>query len=114
VHNAALGLRRSTPSPNRVREGFQKIRIKDSANPRSLSLLRSHPLARDLLERYPEVHDGYDRLGIVYEARGQNKQAADCYRKVIEFAREHPEQYDPEFEKAFQGWVEELDPPATT
>jgi tetratricopeptide (TPR) repeat protein len=70
--------------------------------------------ARDLLERYPEVHDGYDRLGMVYEARGQNKQAADCYRKVIEFARQHPEQYDPDFEKAFQGWVAELDPPAAT
>ena len=70
--------------------------------------------ARELLVRYPEVHDGYDRLGMVYEARGQNKQAADCYRKVIEFARQHPEQYDPEFEKAFQGWVEELDPPAAT
>jgi hypothetical protein len=33
---------------------------------------------------------------------------------VIEFARQHPEQYDPEFEKGFHGWVEELDPPATT
>jgi hypothetical protein len=66
---------------------------------------------RDLLERYPQVHDGYDRLGVVYEARGQNKQAADCYRKVIEFARQHPEQYDREVEKAFQGSVEELGPP---
>ena len=27
--------------------------------------------ARDLLQRYPDVHDGYDRLGMVYEARGQ-------------------------------------------
>jgi tetratricopeptide (TPR) repeat protein len=70
--------------------------------------------ARELLERYPEVHDGYDRLGMVYEACGERKQAADCYRKVIEFARQHPEQYDPEFEKAFQGWVKELDPPAAT
>ena len=72
--------------------------------------------ARDLLERYPQVHDGYDRLGMVYEARGRNKQAADCYRKVIEFVRQHPDQYDPDFEKAFQVWIEELDPPgqATT
>jgi tetratricopeptide (TPR) repeat protein len=70
--------------------------------------------ARDLLARYPEVHDGYDRLGMVYEARGQNKQAADCYRKVIEFVRQHPDQYDPDFERAFQGWIEELDPPAGT
>ena len=48
---------------------------------------------------------------MVYEARGQNKQAADCYRKVIGFVRQHPDQYDPDFEKAFQGWIEELDPP---
>src|SRR3990167_7949654 len=39
--------------------------------------------ARDLLARYPEVHDGYDRLGMVHEARGQFREAADCYRKVI-------------------------------
>jgi hypothetical protein len=32
--------------------------------------------ARDFLVRFPEIHDGYDRLGMVYEARGDNKQAA--------------------------------------
>ena len=37
-----------------------------------------------------EVHDGYDRLGMVYEARGDTKQAADYYRKVIDFVRAHP------------------------
>ena len=47
--------------------------------------------ARDLLERFPDVHDGWDRLGMVYEARGDHKQAADCYRKVIDFIREHPD-----------------------
>jgi hypothetical protein len=41
------------------------------------------------------VHDGYDRLGMVYEARGENRQAADCYRKVIAFIREHPDDYEP-------------------
>ena len=69
---------------------------------------------RDLLERYPEVHDGYDRLGKVYEACGQNKQGAGCYRKVIEFVRQLPEQYDAEFEKIFQSGVADLDPPAAT
>jgi hypothetical protein len=54
--------------------------------------------ARDLLVRFPEVHDGYDRLGMVYEARGEDQQAADCYRKVIAFVREHPDDYDPGFE----------------
>jgi tetratricopeptide (TPR) repeat protein len=71
-------------------------------------------VARDLLERFPEVHDGYDRLGMVYEARGDKKQAAYYYRKVIEFIREHAEDYDPEFEAVFHKLVAELDPPTVT
>lgn len=67
--------------------------------------------ARELLVRYPDVHDGYDRLGMVCEARGQKKQAADYYRQVIEFARAHPDQYDPEFATTFHNLVAKLDPP---
>ena len=68
--------------------------------------------ARELLVRFPEVHDGYDRLGMVYEARCQNKQAADCYRQVIEFVRAHPDQYEPQFATTFHNLVAKLDPPA--
>jgi tetratricopeptide (TPR) repeat protein len=50
--------------------------------------------ARALLVSYPEVHDGYDRLGMVHEARGQFREAAECYRKVVEFARANPQYYD--------------------
>jgi tetratricopeptide (TPR) repeat protein len=65
--------------------------------------------ARELLIRYPEVHDGYDRLGMVYEARGQLREAADCYRKVIEFVRANPEDYDAEFEANFVELIAKLD-----
>ena len=65
--------------------------------------------ARDFLVRFPEVHDGYDRLGMVYEARGDKKQAAQYYRQVIDFVRAHPNQYEPAFETTFQ-MIEELDP----
>ena len=68
--------------------------------------------ARDLLERFPDVHDGWDRLGMVYEARGDHKNAADCYRKVIDFIRAHPYDYDPQFEAAFHRLVARLDPSA--
>jgi hypothetical protein len=44
------------------------------------------------------------------EARGQNREAADCYRKVIEFVRDHPDQYDPEFNNTFHRLVAKLDP----
>jgi tetratricopeptide (TPR) repeat protein len=67
--------------------------------------------ARDLQARFPEVHDGYDRLGMVHEARGENRQAADCYRKVIEIVREHPDDYGPGFEDVFVKLVNRLDPP---
>jgi tetratricopeptide (TPR) repeat protein len=70
--------------------------------------------ARDLLVRYPEVHDGYDRLGMVYEARGDHKQAADCYRKVLEFIHPHSDDYDPQFEAVFHRLIAKLDPPAAT
>ena len=40
--------------------------------------------AHDLLARFPDVHDGYDRLGMVCEARGDHRQAADYYRKAID------------------------------
>jgi tetratricopeptide (TPR) repeat protein len=68
--------------------------------------------ARDLLERFPEVSDGYDRLAMIYEARGDNKQAAAYYRKTIDIIREDPE-HDPEFVAIFRRRVEKLDPSGT-
>jgi len=70
--------------------------------------------ARDLQARFPEVHDGYDRLGMVHEAHGAKRQAADCYRKVIALVREHPDDYGPGFEDVFVKLVNRLDPPGAT
>jgi tetratricopeptide (TPR) repeat protein len=67
-------------------------------------------VARDLLERFPDVHDGWDRLGMVHQARGDHQKAADCYRKVIDFIRAHPDSYDTDFEAVFHKLVDQLDP----
>ena len=67
--------------------------------------------ARDLIARYPEVHDGWDRLGMMYEAKGDNKTAADCYRKALEIIRERPQQYDEAFANVFVELIAKLDPP---
>ena len=62
--------------------------LMDASN-RVVALIRAGKLdeaeaaARDLLVRYPDTHDGWDRLGMVHEARGENVQAAECYRKLI-------------------------------
>ena len=69
--------------------------------------------ARELLVRYPEVHDGYDRLGMVHEARGQFREAADCYRKVIEFTRANPEDFDAGFVDSFLKLIVKLEACAT-
>ena len=66
--------------------------------------------ARDLLVRFPDVHDGWDRLGMVHEARGNSRQAADCHRKVIDF----PDDYDAAMLEQFAKLVDRLDPPAPT
>ena len=65
--------------------------------------------ARELLERYPEVPDGHERLGRVYEARGDHARAADCYRLCVEFIRAHPDNFDPQYE---QFLLSKIDPPA--
>ena len=66
--------------------------------------------AHDLLARFPDVHDGYDRLGMVCEARGDHRQAADYYRKAINVIRDHPDAYDPAFEAVFQKLIDRLEP----
>ena len=68
--------------------------------------------AHDLLARFPDVHDGYDRLGMICEARGDHRRAADYYRKAIDLIRSHPDDYDPEFEAVFQKLVDRLEPQA--
>jgi tetratricopeptide (TPR) repeat protein len=83
-----------------------------------LDLIRDNKLdeaeaaASDLLVRYPEVPDGWDRLGMVHEKRGRNREAADCYRKLIAFVREHPDDFGAEIVEEYAARVTKLDPPA--
>ena len=83
-----------------------------------LALIRAGKLdeaevaARDLLVRYPEVADGWDRLGMVHEKRGENRQAADCYRKLIAFVRQRPNDFNAQIAEEYAARVAKLDPPA--
>jgi len=79
---------------------------------RAGKLEEAEAAAHDLLKRFPEVHDGWDRLGMVHEARGEKKHAADCYRKALQIIRAQPESYDPAFGDVFVELINKLDPPA--
>ena len=95
-----LSKRTTRPSCCNLRPRGSEAQALDAASNAVIDLVRAGRLdeaeqaARELLVRYPQVHDGYDRLGMVHEARGQFRQAADCYRSVVEFARANPENYD--------------------
>ena len=69
--------------------------------------------AQDVLERFPDVHDGYARLGLVHEMRGNTEQAIHYYRKVIDFIREHPDVYEPGFAVGYQLLIDRLEDPAS-
>jgi len=66
--------------------------------------------ARDLLLRYPDVVDGLERLGMVYEARGDRKQAADYYRQAVAFILENPDGFDGEIPTSLIEQANQLDP----
>ena len=46
--------------------------------------------AQDLLARYPEVHDGLERVAMVAAARGDRARAAEYYRKAADFVHARP------------------------
>ena len=43
-------------------------------------------VSRRLLSEYPDQIDGFNRLAMVYEARGKKRKAAEYYRKAHRFA----------------------------
>jgi hypothetical protein len=67
--------------------------------------------ARDLIKRYPNEPEGWDCLGTVHEAGGENRQAAECYRKMRDIMRRRPDDYDQSFETEFAALIDKLDPP---
>ena len=80
---------------------------------RAGKLDQAEQAARELLVRYPGVVDGYDRLGMVFDARGDRGQAAHYYAKAVAFLEQYPMGFDPEVLARFRE-LAKLDPaPAT-
>jgi tetratricopeptide (TPR) repeat protein len=60
-------------------------------------------VCQDLLHRFPDASDGIERLGHVYEVRGDLTTAAAHYRKAAAFIRDHGESDD-----EHAGWLDQL------
>jgi tetratricopeptide (TPR) repeat protein len=69
--------------------------------------------AQAMMRRWPEIHDGYDCFGMVSEARGNYREAADYYRKIIAMAREEPSLYEDDFSEYYEKLIRRLDPAAS-
>jgi hypothetical protein len=67
--------------------------------------------AHALLERYPDVHDGFERLAMVCAARGDRPGAAAYYRQAADFVHAHADQYGPKMEIYFRKRVAEFEAP---
>jgi hypothetical protein len=66
--------------------------------------------ARDLLERFPYVHDGWDRLGMLRGQRRQSKRPPTATARSSPSSRAHPGDHDDDFEDKFVKRVDKLDP----
>ncbi len=60
-----------------------------------------------LLKEYPDQIDGFDRLGMVFEARGNKEKAAEFYLKASEFAKQN-DGFDPQTADWFLQKAEQL------
>jgi tetratricopeptide (TPR) repeat protein len=67
--------------------------------------------ARHILERYPDIPDGWEFLGHVHDKRGENRDAVACYRRVLEIINRTPDDFDPEYTQRFVDQIAKLDPP---
>jgi hypothetical protein len=50
---------------------------------------------------------------MIYQARGDQKRAAACYRQALDIVRAHPDDYDPYFESHYLELIAKLDPEIT-
>ena len=89
----------------------------DEASNRPIDLIDAGQLdeaeqaAHDLLRRYPQVHDGLERLAMVYAARGDRVRAAEYYRKAADFVLAHGDPYDLAMHTYLRKRAAALDPP---
>ncbi|MEI8338252.1 MAG: zinc chelation protein SecC [bacterium] len=66
--------------------------------------------AKKLMIDYPEVHDGLERLAMVYESRGDFNNAIEMYQKALSFvasSSNHGEDLD-EFLNFYKTKIKEL------
>ena len=55
---------------------------------------KAEELCQKLLQDYPDVFDGYERLATLREAQGRFQEAAENYNKVLDMIKKNPKNVD--------------------
>jgi tetratricopeptide (TPR) repeat protein len=64
--------------------------------------------AKKLLVDYPEVHDGLERLAMVFEAKGDSKKAVEMYQKSLNFVNLNKKNYSGDFDNFVQFYKDKI------
>jgi tetratricopeptide (TPR) repeat protein len=65
--------------------------------------------SHEMLQHYPDLHEGHDCLGMIAQARGDHHQAAEAYRKVIAIAAKEPSFYRSGFTEHYRDLIARLE-----
>ena len=104
AEQSAADRARAVARRDETEQAYREAQELDAASNAVLDLIEAGRLdkaeqaARKLVEEYPEVPDGHERLAMVYEARGERAKAAEHYRACLQQVRaEPPGSFDPGF-----------------
>lgn len=95
---------------------FNEDNLEDDSN-RIINLINKGLLeeaeaaARKLIIDFPEVHDGLERLAMVYEKRGDSEKAVEMYKKALDFVTLNKVNYAEDldsFLNYYKGKIKEL------
>jgi tetratricopeptide (TPR) repeat protein len=65
--------------------------------------------SHDVLSNFPGLHEGYDCIGMIAQARGDHQRAAEAYREVIAIAAKEPDFYLPGFTDHYRDLIARLE-----
>jgi tetratricopeptide (TPR) repeat protein len=87
----------SPPQKTLARDDYEELERLSNRVPDLIDegrLDEAEKVCQDLLHHFPDASDGIERLGHVYEVRGDPTTAAAHYRKAAAFIRENSESED--------------------
>jgi tetratricopeptide (TPR) repeat protein len=113
IEDQRTGARRAAPTAKPPGRALEEDDLDELSN-RAVDLIKlgkldeAEAVGHKLLQHYPEVPDGLERLAAVHEAQGDFAKAARYYRLAAELIEGHDD-YDPEIGQFFKEQATKLE-----